>query len=180
MAACASTVKPGRGGKHVLRMLDLLTGVAGLIARTPRATVSELVPIAFGLVQDVYPEWLDQDVNAFPVWLPLWAPQPNWTKRVGERRWSRRFSAAYHREYRCRKQLAAILAVHYELGPGGLALLLEDDGRCVAYLQRFLADHQIAVPMPLYDEAGRYRFRGAGQGEGARRRDRQGGLAGEG
>jgi hypothetical protein len=151
-------IKPGRGPKHALRLIGLLTDVAGLIARTPRATVGELVPVAYGLVQDVYPEWLDRDVNWFPAWLPFWAPQPKWTKPPGVPRGARRFSPAYHREYRCRKELAAILAVRYELGPGGLAMLLEDDERCVEYLQRFLAEHQVAFPFPLYDEAGRYVF----------------------
>lgn len=67
-------------------------------------------------------------------------------------------SWTYHRDYRWRKQLAAILAVRYALGPGGLAMLLEDDLACADYLQRFLAEHQIAVPVPLYDDAGRYLF----------------------
>lgn len=156
--AVRERVKPGRGSKHVLRMLGLLTDVAGLIAQSPRATVRDLAPIAYGLAQDVYPEWLDRDVNAFPAWLPLWAPQPNWTKPAGVPRGARRFSPAYHREYRLRKQLAAILALRYELGPGGLAMLLEDDPLCVRYLQRFLAEHQVAVPFPLYDEEGRYVF----------------------
>ncbi len=151
-------VKPARDPKHALRLLGLLTDVAGLIARTPRATVSDLVPVAYGLVQDVYPEWLDRDANWFPAWLAFWAPQPRWTKLPGAPRGARRFSPAYHREYRCRKELAAILAVRYELGPGGLALLLEDDERCVEYLQRFLAEHQVAYPYPLYDDEGRYVF----------------------
>ena len=116
----------------------------------------DLVPVAYGLAQDVYPEWLDRDVNGFPAWLPIWAPQPRWTKPPGAPRATRRFSPAYHREYRCRKELSAILAVRYELGPGGLARLLEDDGACVDYLQRFLAEHEVAVPFPLYDEMGRY------------------------
>ncbi len=37
---------------------------------------------------------------------------------------------AYHRYYRWRKQLAAVLSVQYNLGAGGLALLLEDDREC--------------------------------------------------
>jgi uncharacterized protein (DUF58 family) len=154
---CAS-IKPGRGAKHALRLLGRLTDVAGLIAQTPRATVRDLVPVAYGLAQDVYPEWLARDVNWFPAWLPIWAPQPSWTKPPGVTRAAGRFSPAYHREYRCRKELAAILAVRYELGPGGLALLLEDDERCVQYMQRFLAEHQVAFPFPLYDEQGRYVF----------------------
>ncbi len=151
-------IKPGRGVKHLWHLLGALTDVAGLIARSPRATVRDLVPVAFGLVQDVYPEWLDRDVNGFPAWLPIWAPQPRWTKPPEVPRATRRFSPAYQREYRCRKELAAILAVRCHLGPGGLARLLEDDEACVDCLQRFLAEHQVALPFPLYDKQGRYVF----------------------
>jgi uncharacterized protein (DUF58 family) len=151
-------VKPGRGSKHLLQMIGLLTDVAGLIPQSPRATVRQLIPVAYGLAQDLYPDWLERDVNYFPLWLPFWSPQPNWTIPPGAPRDSSRFSPAYHREYRWRKQLAAIMAVRYELGPGGLALLLEDDERCVRCLQRFLAEHQVAYPFPLYDRRGSYLF----------------------
>jgi uncharacterized protein (DUF58 family) len=150
-------VKPGRGAKHLLQTIGLLTDVAGLIPHTPRARVRDLVPVAYGLAQDLYPDWLERDVNYFPGWLPFWSPQPNWTIPPGAPRGAR-FSPAYHREYRWRKELAAILAVRYDLGVGGLALLLEDDERCVHFLQRFLAEHQVAYPFPLYDERGQYLF----------------------
>jgi uncharacterized protein (DUF58 family) len=151
-------IKAGRGGKHFLQMLGILTDVAGLTPCSPRVTVRELLPVAYGLAQDVYPEWLDRDWNHFPVWLPLWSPQPRWTiPRGAPRPWSR-FLPWYHREYRWRKELAAILSVRYRLGPGGLAMLLEDDQSCAMYLQRFLGDHQVAAPISLYDHHGRYLF----------------------
>jgi uncharacterized protein (DUF58 family) len=59
---------------------------------------------------------------------------------------------------RWRKRLAALLAVRYALGPGGLALLLEDEDQLSLYLQRFLAEHHVPYTLPLYDEAGRYQF----------------------
>jgi hypothetical protein len=151
------TVKPGRGAKHVLHVLGLLTSVAGLVPSTPRARVRDLAPVAFGLVQDVYPEWLDPDVNYFPSWLPLWAPKPKWTLPPGVA-YASRWSPSAHRVYRWRKQMAAVLSVRYGLGPSGLAMLLEDDERCVHYLQRFLAEHQVSVPFSLYDDDGRYHF----------------------
>jgi uncharacterized protein (DUF58 family) len=73
--------------------------------------------------------------------------------------WTRPLRPAYPRWYHWRKQLSAILAVHYNLGPGGLGLLLEDDLACGRFLQRFLAEHQVAHPYPLYDQEGRYLFR---------------------
>ena len=151
-------VKPGRGQKHLLQMIGLLTDVAGLIPHSPRARVRELVPVAYGLAQDLYPDWLDRDVNYFPRWLPFWSPQPNWTIPPGAPRYPWRLSPAYHREYRWRKALSAILSVRYGLGAGGLARLLEDDERCIHYLQRFLAEHQVAFPFPFYDMNGDYLF----------------------
>src|SRR5436309_2864995 len=62
------TIKPGRGSKHLLKMLGVLTRVASLLPMTPDAKLAPLLPIAYGLVQDVYPEWLDRDVNHFPAW----------------------------------------------------------------------------------------------------------------
>jgi uncharacterized protein (DUF58 family) len=59
---------------------------------------------------------------------------------------------------RWRKQLAALLAAHHRLGPGGLALLLEDDEQCSLHLQRFLAEHHVPYTLPLYDAEGRYLF----------------------
>lgn len=151
------SLNPGRGQKHLMSMIGRLTDVANLTPHTPHARVRELLPVAYGLAQDLYPQWLDDDVNAFPWWLPWWSPQPGWTIPCGAPRGSR-FSPSYRRAYRQRKQLAAILAVRYDLGAGGLGLLLEDDERCANYLQRFLAEHQVAYPFSLYDERGQYLF----------------------
>jgi hypothetical protein len=151
-------VKPGRGSKHMVELLEQLTRIAGLIPRKERATVRDLLPFAVGLAQDVYPEYLDRDANDFPWWLPLWAPQPRWTiPRWAPRFWTR-LSPAMHREQRWRKQMAAILSVRYELGPGGIGLLMEDDVTCADVLQRFLAEHQVACPFARYDEQGRNAF----------------------
>lgn len=57
-----------------------------------------------------------------------------------------------------RKRLAALLSVRYGLAPGGLGLLLEDDQQFSLLLQRFLADHHVPYPLPLYDYRGRYLF----------------------
>ncbi len=57
-----------------------------------------------------------------------------------------------------RKRLAALLSVRHGLAPGGLAALLEDDAHMAEHLQRFLAEHQVPYPLPLYDAEGRYLF----------------------
>ncbi|HEX9326515.1 MAG TPA: DUF58 domain-containing protein, partial [Reyranella sp.] len=68
------------------------------------------------------------------------------------------FSARRRRHTRWRKRLAALLSVRYGLAPGGLAMLAEDNAACSLALQRFLAEHQVPYPLPLYDGRGRYLF----------------------
>jgi uncharacterized protein (DUF58 family) len=68
------------------------------------------------------------------------------------------FFPRQRRWLRWRKRLTALLAVRYELAPGGLALLLENDDLFGQHLQRFLADHHVPYPLSLYDPQGRYLF----------------------
>jgi uncharacterized protein (DUF58 family) len=183
------TQRPGRGSTHAARMLDALTEAASLMPIARGVPIGDLVTFAYGLAQDLYPDWLLDDVNHFPIWLPMWSPQPNWSipkppllvrgwwdwPRVLVTRWFRnsflalgqwrrsRLSPLYHRQYRWRKQLAAILSVLHELGPRGLTWLLEDDEACSHHLQRFLADHQAPYPQPLYDAQGNYLFGSSGK-----------------
>ncbi|MCI0681752.1 MAG: DUF58 domain-containing protein [Gemmataceae bacterium] len=183
-SAVRASIRPERGRRHVYRLIQQLADVADLAPVTEYAPLDRLVPLAYGVVQDIYPELLAHDVNAFPWWLPFWSPQPiyaipsgarlprSWPARLWFhfRRWLRespiglhrgrffRLIPARHRMYRLRKKLAAVLAVRYRLGPAGLAWLLEDDVACSQYAQAFLAEHQVAAPLSLYDELGRYRF----------------------
>jgi uncharacterized protein (DUF58 family) len=57
---------------------------------------------------------------------------------------------------RWRKQMAALLAVRYDLGDGAVAAMLEDEDLMGLMLQRFLNEHQVPFRVPLYDEKGRY------------------------
>jgi uncharacterized protein (DUF58 family) len=178
-------IRPGRGPRHLWRLIDELTEAAGLLPQVRQARLQDLLPLAYGLAREVYPEQLAVDINRLPWWLPVWAPQPyfstpppplpriarsgllGWLWRLPIGLWRRLLHRirqsplrpSLHRIYRWRKQLAALLAVHYRLGPGGLGLLLEDDDACGRYLQRFLAEHQVAHPYPLYGESGEYLFR---------------------
>jgi uncharacterized protein (DUF58 family) len=68
------------------------------------------------------------------------------------------FMPVRRRLFHRRKRLAALLAVYYGLGPGSLGILSEDDERFTHYLQRFLGDHQVPFPLPLYDRRGHYLF----------------------
>jgi uncharacterized protein (DUF58 family) len=66
------------------------------------------------------------------------------------------FFTRRRRLFHWRKRLAALLALRYGLGPGGLGLLLEDQEQLSLYLQRFLAEHQVSYPLSYYDDHGRY------------------------
>jgi uncharacterized protein (DUF58 family) len=68
------------------------------------------------------------------------------------------FFSKRRQQMRWRKQLAAVLSVHYGLQPGGLARLLEDDDYFSRHVQRFLAEHHVPYDLPLYDRHGAYLF----------------------
>lgn len=178
-------LRPGRGPRHGLKLIGALTEAACLLPAVAETPLPDLIRFAYGLAQDCYPDLLERDVNRVPFWLAWWAAQPYWTipqppvprgpwwaalwvwlrRRLRHSRLTRhnrrgwRFGPAYGRLVHRRKQLAAILSVRDGLAPGGLALLLEDDAACAEALQRFLAEHQVAYPHPLYDAQGRYLFR---------------------
>jgi uncharacterized protein (DUF58 family) len=182
-------VRPARGPRHLVKLMGLLADAAGLPAAAADVPVAALLPLAYSFARETYPQLLADDVNAFPLWLPLLSPQPAYTLPQPPLRarsllfrpwvWLRlflrrlrlglrqgilaRLSPHTHLHYRWRKQLAALLSVHYGLAPGGLALLLEDDRECVQYLQRFLAEHHVPYQLPLYDLEGRYLFAAPGK-----------------
>jgi uncharacterized protein (DUF58 family) len=176
----SSYVKPARGARHLLQLYARLADVANRTPTTGEATPQRLLPLAYGLAQEVYPHLLEPDVNAFPWWLPLVSPRPAYTLRRpplgggGFRRWLSgwlaylkavlrqnllvRFNSNEWKLAGWRKQLAAILALRHDLGPGAVALLQEDDERFVLELQRFLIEHQVPFELPLYGQHGEYLF----------------------
>ena len=182
-------VRPARGRRHLVRLANLLAEAAALAPATGAAPVSRLLPRAYGLARELYPEQLERDVNAFPWWLAWLSPRPAYTLPVpplrarsalgGPWAWLRRrlrwlrlhlrqallarLSPWQRMQYRWRKQLAALLSVRYGLAPGGLALLLEDETLGSLYLQRFLAEHQVPYALPFYDHEGRYLFAAPGK-----------------
>jgi uncharacterized protein (DUF58 family) len=199
-------VRPARGPRHLVKVLNLLTDAAGLAPAASKARADSLLPLAYSFAQEVYPDLMRPEVNRFPWWLPWLFPQPAWTRSRPKLAdylyaWQPLFLIALaaglafslllaffassalgfflvvvlmlvglgwlifldsffrgHRRARWRKRLAALLSVQYELAPGGLALLLEDDERFSFFMQRFLADHHVPYALPLYDEQGRYLF----------------------
>lgn len=164
-AGVSSYLRPARGARHVVRVLNLLADAAGQAPATGQARVAELLPLAHAFAEEVYPYLLRPEVNQVPFWLPwLWAQSAVGPRRGPLPRWFPALFAPQRRRLaRWRKRLAALLAVRHGLGPGGLALLLEDDEQLALHLQRFLAEHQVPYPVPLYDRRGRYLFASPGK-----------------
>jgi uncharacterized protein (DUF58 family) len=226
-------VRPARGARHIVGLLNLLAEAASQAPATGQARLRTLLPLAYSFAHRIYPHLLRPAVNRVPGWLPWLWPLPTYTDqpvRLSRRlfRWLF-FAAAYlplllvvlfcvlfadvialladpllplppgwlpvigaalavgvavlyyplvnqlyrclglfirfkrHRLARWRKQMAAVVAERYNLGPGGLGLLLEDDAAMVGSLQRFLAEHQVPYPLPLFDRRGRYLFASPGK-----------------
>lgn len=214
-------VRPARGARHLVRLINLLADAGGLTPSSGNAQVASVLPIAHAFAQQVYPQLLRPELNHVPVWLPWLFPQPIYTMRrptLADRVYAwlpfflaisilvgiglglllstllmfaiTRFEALLgalqagnrtlivvgifvlleyvyfatffkviakfflerRRNYRRRKQLSALLSVHYNLAPGGLALLLEDDDYFVGQTQRFLAEHQVPYEIPANED----------------------------
>jgi uncharacterized protein (DUF58 family) len=223
--AAAQVVRPARGARHLAGLLNRLTDAARLAPTTARAPVAELMPLAYALAQEVYPDLMSASLNRVPAWLPwLWPVPADSGRRPGLAGSLYRgsfvgcsallmafgllvfyllmdllqevlplralpvhlsalagvvfavlvlrrvypalplaFASHRRRAASWRKQLAALLALRQQEGPGGLALFLEDDERFSLALQRFLAEHQVPYPLPLYDAHGRYLFASPGK-----------------
>jgi uncharacterized protein (DUF58 family) len=68
------------------------------------------------------------------------------------------FAPTRRRLMRYRKKLSALFARRYDLGPGGVELLMQDDGQLGDYLERFLNDHHIPHTPALFDQRGRFLY----------------------
>jgi len=89
------------------------------------------------------------------VWsLPIWSGLLFWLV-FGIRGWF----GARAGELRRRKRLAAFFAVHDGTGPAGVERLIHDDAAYSERVGQFLQQRQVRMPLPLYDDQGRYRFR---------------------
>ncbi len=78
-AGVRHTVRPARGAPHLLRTTNLLAEAADLYPHTDNVPLARLLPLAYAALQDLYPDWLDLDINSWPIWLPFWSPQPWYT-----------------------------------------------------------------------------------------------------
>jgi uncharacterized protein (DUF58 family) len=69
------------------------------------------------------------------------------------------------RELIRRKQLCALFAVQDGTGGAGIERLIHDDTLYTERVAKFLQLHQVRMPVPLYDDQGRYRFRCEGKAQ---------------
>ncbi len=80
----AQSIRPERGSSHVTRLLHLLTDAAGLAPVSRPADIDGLLPLAYAVAEDIYPELLQPDRNAMPFWVHWMAGFPgHWRRRVG-------------------------------------------------------------------------------------------------
>jgi uncharacterized protein (DUF58 family) len=228
-------IRPARGSRCLVQVLNVLADAAGLAPATGEGRVAELLPPAYALAQEVYPYLLQPELNQVPLWSARFWPVPTypasglrWPQAlfgglflliasmplagmgfslyllatrgvlatlakallpIPEQLWGaigwtlaasmallyyrgvlffyralgQWLSSKKRRLARWRKRLAAILAERYSLGPGGLGILLEDNEQFSLCMQRFLAEHQVPYPLPLYDRQGRYLFASPGK-----------------
>src|SRR5262249_14340201 len=73
------------------------------------------------------------------------------------------FSSRRRRLTRYRKKLSALFAHRYDLGPGGIELLLRDGDQFGSYLERFLNEHHVPHTPTLYDRDGRFLYASPGK-----------------
>ena len=228
-------VRPARGARHLVQLLNLFAKAAGLAPATGETRVATLLPLAYALAEECYPELVKPAVNRTPWWL-FWICPPalEAASRASKFRRVLRWMivvtaflplavamglfllarglveeivpAALSRLWRIPEQsldfVLLALAVSGTLfyfalvttfsravlvtprqrrmarwrsawRPSylcitvwiqeGCSTLLEDDKQFAWYVQRFLADHQVPYPVPLYDHRGRYLFRSPGK-----------------
>jgi uncharacterized protein (DUF58 family) len=67
-------LRPARTPRHLTDVMNRLADAAGLAPTQGRARVDDLVPAAYAFVQEVYPQALRSDVNAFPFWIAWLSP----------------------------------------------------------------------------------------------------------
>ncbi|MFN4259303.1 MAG: DUF58 domain-containing protein [Gemmataceae bacterium] len=72
---------PARTRQHLIRLLQVLTDAANQAPATGTVEVEEVLPLAYGVADELYPDMLDAERNHFPLWLPWVFPQTPATLR---------------------------------------------------------------------------------------------------
>lgn len=157
-----SYIPPARSRRQ---LLDILRRLGELAARPPRSTRPQLNvvrPLAEALIQELFPDLLQREVNSFSFLSAVWSPRPEYLRRLNLADaifpWRHRLSPTAWREEAQRKRLAAVLTHALELPAGSEALIAEDDDYLGESMQELLARHEIPYTLPLWDSEDRSVF----------------------
>jgi uncharacterized protein (DUF58 family) len=71
-----NTIRPARGSRHLVQLLNRLAEVANLAPATGQARLGVLLPVAHALAAEVYPQLLQPEINQVPPLLPFLWPLP--------------------------------------------------------------------------------------------------------
>jgi uncharacterized protein (DUF58 family) len=82
-----TTLRPARGHRHIVKMLNALAEAASMPAATGAARLETLLPLGYAFAQEVYPDLLRQDVNQVPGWYSWFWPMPSGQRRRGVGGW---------------------------------------------------------------------------------------------
>lgn len=74
------TTRPARGSAHVNRLMKVLGETAGRGPTASRADPMALLPAAYALAEEVYPDLLREEVNSTPAWLAWLVGYPAHTR----------------------------------------------------------------------------------------------------
>jgi uncharacterized protein (DUF58 family) len=76
----ATSLRPARTPRHLAELLNRLADSAGLAPTQATVPAEHLLPLAYAVAQEVYPELMRPDLNRFPAWLPWLSPRPSWAR----------------------------------------------------------------------------------------------------
>jgi uncharacterized protein (DUF58 family) len=149
---------PARTSANLIAIFRELARAAALQPQVTTDNIRQLIIRSHALATDVYPDLMSPSINRFPVLLPWVSPQPSYSVRrrgIRRRYWhalSNVNSVSVRRHFAWRKRLAALITAKYELPPGAVALMLDDDAAIAWQLQHLLAEHRIDFDVPLSEE----------------------------
>lgn len=125
-------IRAAANRQTTIRILTKLAEAVGRPLEPVEVPSDELLPQAVAMTSELYPRQLEQ-ITAALSGFRLWPRSRRKTQRM---------------------QLAAVVTSYFGLGSGMLAELIQNDQSLSFHLQRFLAEHQVPYPGPLYDRQG--------------------------
>ena len=130
-------LRPSASRRTAMQMIDYLAEAIGRPLDPVELDLpsGEIVETALRTAREIYPHLYYRAIDGLGNW---------WWHRTATRQ---------------QRELAAVLAAHFRLGISGRAALSTNRFSLLNMAQRFLAEHQIPYPGPVFDEYGRDLFR---------------------